>query len=104
MIMSFAECQLSTRLSTSAAAQSPCLFDPPTPPQLCYYSPPCGYSHDEHQPIGISAPVVNSVKAASQVIAPLADRLAIHQPRPAQQHLERHGNGEETGGRRCGVG
>lgn len=87
------ECQLSVRSSTSKSwvIITDCI-------QLRYSSYTCGCSHDEPQTIGISAPVVNSVKAASQSLLPLADKLATHRPQPAQKHSERHGNGDETGG------
>lgn len=64
---------------------------------LYYYSWPCGYSHDGTQPIGISAPVVDSVQVEPQSLL----RWLTDSPfstLPAQQHWERHGNGEETGG------
>lgn len=62
---------------------------------LCYYSQPCGCSHDEQQPIGMSSPLVPSVKAAPRSqLRWLADSPLSSSARPAA--LERHGNGGET--------
>lgn len=64
-------------------------------PHSCYYSQPCGFSHDAEQPIGISTPAANSVKAVSQ--SPLRWLTASSfTEQPAPQHRQQHGNGGET--------